>query len=253
MEENTENVVPGLGFIKDISDERDLLWRSVVAPQAISMPKKFKLGSLGGVLNQGDKPFCIGYSTASMKLFSEFASHKKYYSFDPVWLYKECKKIDGIPDQDGTYLRVALKIIQDTGYLAKAQRYKLKEDTYFKIEKYVRLTSLRQIKECIYHVGPVVFGITVDEGIYTPDRNGVIPEPNPSSVIGGHAQLITGWNDNKECQGSRGAFIVKNSWGKEYGNRGYYWLPYSYFTAYPDFDAWKTVDAKDLIEGYGEF
>lgn len=235
----------GLGFVPDPKDDRDLTWRAVVAPQSVSVPVKHRLSALGAVLNQGDKPHCVGYSTASLKMHQEFQEHKKYYSFDPEWLYYECKKEDGIPDVDGTYLRVALKIIQDRGYLAKAERYKLKKDTNFKIERYVRLTSKQQIREALYHVGPVAFGITVDEGIYKPER-GVIPEPH-GEQYGGHAMLIVGYDDNKKCQGSRGAFYIKNSWGTEWGSKGFAWLPYTHFDHYEGWDAWRSVDAKDLL------
>ena len=130
MDETSKNFIPAFGFLKDKKDDRDLLWRAVVAPQSVSVPTKFKLSATGKVLNQADKPWCVAYSTASMKMYHEFVSHKKYYAFDPAWLYSECKKVDGY-DGDGTYIRVAMKIIQDCGYIAKAERYKLKKDTYF--------------------------------------------------------------------------------------------------------------------------
>lgn len=234
------------GYLADPVDDRDLLWRSVVAPRPAAVPTSFKLGTLGPVLDQADKPMCVAYSAATLKMNQEFIEHKKYYAFDPEWLYSECKKIDGNPDVEGTYIRAALKVIQDYGYIAKAERYKLKKDTPFKIQKYVRLTSLQQIKEAIYHVGPVVFGMSIDSGFYNPDRYGVIPEPN-NKVLGGHAMCAVGYDDNKKCAGSKGAFYVKNSWGSNYGSKGYIWIPYSHFTRYPDWDAWRSVDAKDLI------
>lgn len=233
------------GLVKDPTDGRDLLWRSVVAPQLVSVPTKHLISATGAVLNQEDKPHCVGYSTASLKMQQEFKEHKKYYAFDPDWMYNECKKQDGYLG-DGTYLRVALKIIQQQGYLAKAERYKLKDDTFFKIERYIRLTSKQQIKEALYHIGPVVFGITVDENIFSPVR-GIVPEPG-GKVIGGHAMLIVGYDDNKKCLGSRGAFRIKNSWGKEWGSKGLAWLPYSHFDTYSDWDAWRSVDVKDLLE-----
>lgn len=236
----------GLGFIPDPEDERDILWRAAVAPQRISMPAKFKISSLGAVLNQGDKPHCTAYATATLKMHQEFKEHKKYYTFDADGLYAIAKTKDGIPDVDGTYLRVVLNEVQNTGFLAKSERYKLKDDTLFKIQKYVRLKSTQQIKEALYHVGPVVFGITLDEGIYSPDRYGVIPEPN-DKTIGGHAMAIVGWNDTKKCQGSKGAFLVKNSWGKEYGAKGYIWYPYSHFDHYTGWDAWRSIDADELV------
>lgn len=244
--DNPHDKHTNFGLLKDPADERDLLWRAVVAPQPVSVPKSFKLGSLGPVLDQGQEPMCVAFSSATLKMHQEFKEHKKYYSFDPVWLYSECKKIDGIPHIDGTYLRTALKIINERGYLARAERYKLKKDASFKIERYVRLTSLQQIKEALYHVGPVLFGIMVDESIYKPNRLGVIPEPG-GATFGGHAMCIVGYDDNKKCEKSRGAFYVKNSWGPKYGAKGYIWIPYSHFTYYADWDAWRAVDAKDLL------
>jgi len=242
---DVENNNFGQGFLSDPDDDRDLLWRAVVAPQSVSVPTKFRLSALGSVLNQGSEPKCVAFSSASLKMHQEFKEHKKYYTFDPHWLYAECKKLDGIPNEDGTYIRVALKIMQDRGYLAKAERYKLKDDTNFKIEKYVRLRSKQQIKEAVYHVGPVLFGIIVDEGIYSPVR-GVVPEPR-GKTLGGHAMIIVGYDDKKKCEKSRGAFLVKNSWGKEYGSKGFIWLPYSHFDHYEGWDAWRSVDKSDLL------
>ena len=188
---------------------------------------------------------CVAYSSASLKMHQEFKEHKKYYSFDPHWLYALCKKNDQIPNQDGTYIRVALKIVQEQGYLAKAQRYKLKQDTNFKIDAYVRLNSIDEIFEAIYYVGPVVAGIQFDDGLFNPDQNGIIPEPNGKSKYG-HAVTICGWNKNKKCQDSVGALLVKNSWGTDWGKKGYFWLPLSYLERYPNFDAWRAIDSKDL-------
>lgn len=236
--------INNFGLVKDPVDERDLLWRAVVSPKRLILPSKYERTKTGKVLDQGEMPYCVGYSTASLKMHQEFKEHSKYYYFDPEWLYKECKKVDGY-DGDGTYLRVALQIIKDHGYIAKAKDNNLKKDRSFKIEKYVRLTSLNQIKEALFNIGPVVFGITVDEGIYSPVKS-IVPEPGGES-LGGHAMIIVGYDDNKKCLGSKGAFKIKNSWGESWGDKGYAWLPYSHFKAYDGWDAWRTVDLKDLI------
>lgn len=44
------------------------------------------------------------------------------------------------------------------------------------------------------------------------------------ATLAGHAFDITGYDDNYQCQdGTQGAFLVGNSWGKD----GYFWFPYS--------------------------
>lgn len=228
----------GLGYAPDEKDDRDHLWRQAVLLTKIPLPPRFVRKRLGRVLNQGEHPHCVAYSAATLKMHQEKREHGSYLDFDPNWLYSECKKRDGIPRQDGTFLRVALQILNETGYLLKDK------SASYKIEKYVRLTSVQQIKEAVYTVGPVVFGITVDTGIYNPNASGIIPQPNDDTV-GGHAMTICGYDDNKACGKTKGAFLIKNSWGTDYGLKGYVWMPYSHFTAYNDFDAWRTVDAVD--------
>jgi hypothetical protein len=36
--------------------------------------------------------------------------------YDAPWLYHECKKIDGIPDEDGTYLWCGLEVLRKQGH-----------------------------------------------------------------------------------------------------------------------------------------
>ena len=42
--------------------------------------------------------------------------------------------------------------------------------------------------------------------------------------LGGHAVLVVGWDDVEEC------FIVKNSWGEDWGENGYFRIAYSQVT-----------------------
>ena len=51
------------------------------------------------------------------------------------------------------------------------------------------------------------------------------------SLQGGHAQCLVGYNDNMVNpfrSTSKGAFLVRNSWGTDWGLAGYYWVTYEY-------------------------
>jgi C1A family cysteine protease len=227
----------GLGRLPDPPDERDHQWRALVLRDAIEVPSSMVVKYTGRVLDQGQTPRCVAYSSTHLKLQQEYAEHRHYYGFQPDELYARCKEQDGIPNDDGTYLRVALKVMQKRGLLAPSKSHPRRA---FTVASYVRLNTVEEIKEAILTVGPVVFGMDVDPGIYHPADEGQLNAPtgNPS---GGHAMLAVGWDDTRH---RAGAFRVKNSWGTGWGDRGFCWMPYDWFHVYADFDAWRSIDTK---------
>jgi C1A family cysteine protease len=54
-------------------------------------------------------------------------------------------------------------------------------------------------------------------------KTGMVPMPSKSDqILGGHALLAIGYCDEKQC------FIVRNSWGSSWGDKGYCYIPYNY-------------------------
>ena len=50
-----------------------------------------------------------------------------------------------------------------------------------------------------------------------------MPKPQ-EKVLGGHAVMAVGYDDSKQ------AVLVRNSWGTDWGIRGYFYMPYGYIT-----------------------
>ncbi|POY36071.1 cysteine protease [Solitalea longa] len=81
---------------------------------------------------------------------------------------------------------------------------------------------------------PSMFGFSVYNSIYSAE-NGRIPYPSASDpLVGGHAVLTVGYDDKLEIptaagdKKTKGALLIRNSWGKSWGENGYGWLPYEY-------------------------
>ncbi len=54
-------------------------------------------------------------------------------------------------------------------------------------------------------------------------------------VIGGHAVMAVGYDDdieivntNRRGLKTKRALLIRNSWGEDWGDEGYGWLPYAY-------------------------
>jgi C1A family cysteine protease len=89
------------------------------------------------------------------------------------------------------------------------------------------IQNLDQMRGCLAAGDPFVFGFTVYESFESQEvaHSGVAPMPQPGEqVLGGHAVLAVGYDDSAQT------FTVRNSWGADWGQAGYFTLPYAYLT-----------------------
>jgi C1A family cysteine protease len=98
------------------------------------------------------------------------------------------------------------------------------------------MPDISTLKQQIANQNPIVFGTNVYNSFESNSvlKTGFVPVPNTSteSLLGGHALVIVGYNDSLKSPDKRytGHFIVRNSWGTSVGDKGYFYLPYAYFT-----------------------
>jgi C1A family cysteine protease len=121
---------------------------------------------------------------------------------------------------------------------------------------------LSQIKTNLGAWLPSMFGFTVYSSITQAKTTGTgkIPYPTPGEkILGGHAIVAVGYDDNMKIKNlnagaieTKGALLIRNSWGTGWGAAGYGWLPYDYVLKGLAVDWWSLVkqewvDSKQFI------
>ena len=228
------------GWVKDREDPRDFPAVRLVFAE-MPLPANYFINPNTPVYNQGSHPACVGYACAGIKSDEEYLQSKKNYLFDGLWLYKECKKIDGIPDADGTYLRCAMEVLQKMGMRQVSLPCKKKNpDTFWEIGAYYRIENDAAddfIKQVIFQHGAIAVGS------YWYDSWMSVGEvfDKPEGIDGGHAYRICGWRQEEPA-----GWVIVNSWGKLlWGKAGIAIMPYDIFRAAvmgTGADIWKLVD-----------
>lgn len=87
-------------------------------------------------------------------------------------------------------------------------------------------TDLNLMKKCLAQGYPFIFGLKLYKNFQLAKAKGVVPLPGHDEVLsedhGRHAMLCVGYSDDEKC------FIVRNSWGEDWGDKGYCYIPYEY-------------------------
>jgi len=222
-------------------DKRD--WPlSAIAEMPGKLPARVDLSQhLPFVLDQQKCGVCVAKSGVNaLNAFSNSKGKLPDKGLSSLFLYTRCKQEDGIPDEEGTYPRVALKIMQKEGIcpafllpfegkciplptLTKAMKEQAQD---YKIKAYARLYGIEQIKQALAAGKLVMVGTIVTKDNWLDDDEWIL---RPSGQwLGLHATLLCGYNDTLEHAGYKGFFKGVNSWSEEWGRAGFYYMAYDY-------------------------
>jgi len=211
---------PGACFPSPI-DKRDVL-SSEIIPEIKRIPEEVPCAFDLEVLNQNGYPACVGFAGAGMKQYLE-AKERINKIFDGLWLYQECKKIDGIPDQPGTFLRAVLKILQTKG--AKPVGEPESEAEKYKIGGYAKVDPLtfEEIRKVIAVYNVCLMGFT---GSNQGWQTAYVRPPRTGERTWGHAIFSESYiKDFNKFQ---------NSWSEGWGDKGKGYYDKNYLP----FEAW---------------
>jgi hypothetical protein len=182
-----------------------------------SYPRPFDLT----IFNQRSIPCCVGCAGATIKQFLEM-KERVFIIPDYEWLYKECKKIDGIPHIRGTYFRAVLAVLKNTGCKLLGQN---NDPSIYRIAQYRKVDNMtfENIKKIIAVYGHILSGWTGSNAGW---RGEIIRPPTQYEQTWGHATVSTHYE--KSYGGGQ------NSWGKDRHKDGLFKYPSTYLP----FEGW---------------
>jgi C1A family cysteine protease len=243
----------GLGRKADRPDERDYLIESAHIcsndGREIAAPLPVNVDTFAGlslpVYDQGELGSCTANAGV---LYRRFLAQKfsKYSSPDQdlsrLFLYYQERLIDGdVLDDDGSHVRNVFKVLASTGvclesedpyvpaYFASPARnnmpQELRSASQYKIGAYHRVPDVETARSVLASGYAIELGFVVYESFEDISGNGLMPMPKGGEqIIGGHAVVIRGYDDNREM------FFLQNSWGLAWGSGGCFWMPYEFLS-----------------------
>lgn len=231
------------GWLPDLPDARD---HRYAAPMAVlsKLPASVDLRpKCPPVYDQGQLGSCTGNAIAGAIQFGRRKAKQKL-DFVPsrLFIYYNERVIEHTVNTDaGAQIRDGIKCAVNQGACnEKTWPYNIAQFTKqppaaayqeakkYQVTSYSRVTqTLSQLKGCLANGYPFVFGFTVYESFESQQvaQTGVMTMPAPKEkVVGGHAVLAVGYDDASQ------RFIIRNSWGPGWGQKGYFTMPYAYIT-----------------------
>jgi C1A family cysteine protease len=230
-----------MGAMPPKIDIRDYQYR----PAGVTVedfPKEFALWT-PEAKSQGSINSCVAHVAAEIEEYFNHKERGKYDKLSVGYIYGCRYSYKG----EGMYLRDALKTLKDKGICIYNEFPHNKEvpeiinlynqktswvtDTQNKISTYFSIDTkdANKIKHSLMNCGPLMISVPWYND-YTVENNKVVSPSNFKTSYGHHALLLYGWNEK--------GWLIQNSWGTDWGDKGKAIYPYSY----PMAEAWGITD-----------
>jgi C1A family cysteine protease len=260
------------GWKPDLPDHRDHVYAATAAVLKKLPPKVDLRPKCPPVYDQGRIGSCTANAIGAAVPFGRRnAKQKPDFVPSRLFIYYNERAIEGdIGTDGGAQIRNGIKSVvkqgvcpeavwpyddtpalSDSGPWPKGAKPTVKpsSEAFKTAQKYQAISYqrlprvLNSFRGCLAEGHPFVFGFSVYSSLYGPDGMPLSTIPLPGAKdeqLGGHAVLAVGYDDSKQV------FIVRNSWGKNNQDKGYFYLPYAYLTdagLSDDFWTIKSVEA----------
>lgn len=188
--------------------------------------------------DQGKLGSCTAWAMGrGLREFMEIKNGEQYTQLAPLYFYYKERELRGtISEDSGATITDGMTVLKSDGICPEIDwPYDItkfavapsadaeKDAAAFKVASTVPLRGIAQIKTELANGNSVAFGFRVFKSFMGKDvaSTGIMPMPQTGEqILGGHAVLMVGYDDAKKV------FIVRNSWGTKWGDKGYFYMPY---------------------------
>ena len=275
----------GMGWLRELPDFRDYTQQTPAVKEKLEKIKFAKTAPASVDLrawcspieNQGELGSCTANAGTGLFEYFEKKASTTYIDASRLFLYKTTRNLLGLAGDSGAYLRTTAEamllfgvppekycpyIISNFDDEPAAFLYSF-ADNYKAVNYYrydppgtTKTQLLSSIKRNLGAGMPSMFGFTVYTSINLAAGSGEIPYPSQGEkMMGGHAVCAVGYDDSKVIvnpsnkKSSKGALLIRNSWGSSWGDNGYGWLPYDYVLTGLASDWWSLLKADWIDTG----
>jgi C1A family cysteine protease len=275
------DVVPqrlaAMGQTKSI---RTMLGQSgILEPARSDLPDSVDLRQwCSPIEDQGKIGSCTAHAGVSIVEYFERRAFGNHLDASRLFLYKATRNLLHYTGDTGAFIRSAMAALalfgvppeeywpynpadldkEPPGFCyALARNYQA--ISYYRLD--VPGTSkdalLAAIKKNLAAGIPVIFGFTVYSSYIQSAKTGKVPFPAANEkMVGGHAIAAVGYDDSVSIRNTgtnstetKGALLIRNSWGAGWGVDGYGWLPYEYVLKGLAIDWWSLVKCEWIDTG----
>ncbi|HWB95697.1 MAG TPA: C1 family peptidase [Bryobacteraceae bacterium] len=231
------------GWVPDLPDQRDHLYAAPAATLSVLPPSVDLRSQCPAVYDQGQLGSCTANAIGAAIQFNQMKQGLQSFVPSRLFIYYNERVIEHTVNSDsGAQIRDGIKSVAKQGacreeptwpydiskFAEKPPKAAYDEALHNKVLQYQRITHIaNQMKGCLASGYPFIFGFTVYESFESEEisKTGILQMPGSSEqVVGGHAVLAVGYSDASQ------RFIVRNSWGPDWGQKGYFTMPYAYLT-----------------------